>query len=122
MPESERVEEAGEDVKHELADEVIRASPVSCEVAVGSRIYLRSQRHGVFALVLEVVGDCGIASFLDDSLDLLGAGLLLFRISPGIAPILAIVVGIAAANRLKHILRRVLLRRALLSTVTFKVV
>ena len=110
-------------MQHELPDDVVRVPPVRHKGPVDDGEHLRPQRHGKLAIVSRLgVGGRLLASILDHMLNLAGALVVFGRTCPHVAPVLAVVVRVAGADGLEHVLGRVRAWRTALGAVALKVV
>jgi hypothetical protein len=108
-------------VKQDNTSHILWVSPHRHEASMYDGIHLRGQWHGVLSVVLALVVR-GTATVGDNILDFVAEFLVLGRFCPHVAPVFALIVGVASAYSLQHIFRGVLLRRAFLCAVVLEVV
>ena len=123
FPIGEGVEEAGDDVEGELADEVFRGAPVCDERSLNHCTDLGAVWHSVFSVVRLLLA---LTNFLpplfDEALDLVLALLRVLGLGPFITPVFALIVWITGTDRFKHVFGWVLVLATLLSSIGFEVV
>jgi hypothetical protein len=83
---------------------ILWGSPVCDERALGDSHNLGPDGHGVFPVVVFVLPDFAIAAGVDDFVNLFGQLFALSRLGPDVSPVLPLIVRIAGADDLEHIL------------------
>lgn len=85
-------------------ESILWGSPVCDERPLSDSHDLGPDGHGVFPVVVFVLSDFAIATGVDNFANLLGQLFALRRLGPDISPVLPLIVRIAGADDLEHIL------------------